>query len=131
MVILLLFLVRIIVPLMVLVMFDELDLKILDELYSRGWQRATVLASVLGVGERTIYRRIRNMRRKGIFNIIPAPNPVLLGYKAWAAIGIKVSPGYIDDVVHKLLRQPSIYGVHLCLGRFPIMTAVMLRLLIC
>ena len=110
---------------MVLVMFDELDLKILDELYSRGWQRATVLASALGVGERTIYRRIRNMRRKGIFDTIPVPNPVLLGYKAWANIGIKVSPGYLYNVVRNLLRQNSIYGVHLCLGRFPIMAVVM------
>ena len=65
---------------------DGLDYKLLGELQDKGFQRSTTLAYLLGVGERTIRKRISDMRRKGIIKIIAVPNPVLFGYKAWVFI---------------------------------------------
>jgi len=103
---------------------DALDQKLLNELESHGFQRSTVLASRLGVGERTIRRRVSVMRSKGIIKIIAVPNPVLFGYRAWAKIGIKVEPGSLFDVAHELIDHPSIYFVAGTLGIFDIMIAV-------
>jgi Lrp/AsnC family transcriptional regulator for asnA, asnC and gidA len=64
------------------------------------------------------------MKRKGIIRIIAVPNPVLAGYRAWAKIGIKVVPGSLFDVVHKLVGYRPIYFVAHSLGTFDIMIAV-------
>ncbi len=103
---------------------DELDRKILTELQSRSFQRSTVLAPRLGVRERTIRRRIDLMKRKGMIRIIAVPNPVLAGYRAWAKIGIKVVPGSLFDVAHKLAEYRPVYFVAHSLGTFDIMIAV-------
>ena len=102
---------------------DKLDRKLLGELESRGFQRSTVLAPRLGVGERTIRQRINAMKRKGTIKIIAVPNPVLAGYRAWAKIGIKVKPGSLLDVTHKLIEHRSIYFVAHSLGTFDIVIA--------
>jgi Lrp/AsnC family transcriptional regulator for asnA, asnC and gidA len=107
------------------VTMNTLDIKLLDELSTKGWQKVSILASSLGVGERTVYRRIRKMKKEGIINMVPIPNPVLLGYKAWSEIGIKVEPEYLDNVVSELVGNPSIYAVHLSLGRFRLMAVVL------
>jgi Lrp/AsnC family transcriptional regulator for asnA, asnC and gidA len=103
---------------------DKLDHKLLNELQSQGFQRSAFLAPRLGLGERTIRHRIRNMKNKGIIKIIAVPNPVLFGYKAWAKIGIKVEHTYLADVAHKLVEHPSIYFVASSLGIFDLMIAV-------
>lgn len=103
---------------------DKLDQKILSELQSQGFQKSTALVPLLGVGERTIRRRISAMRSKGIIKIIALPNPVLFGYRAWAKIGIKVEHGSLYQVSRELVEHPSIYFVACALGRFDIIIAV-------
>ncbi len=106
---------------------DVLNRKLLNELQSQGFQRSTILASRLNIGERTIRRRIRAMRSTGIIKIIALPNPVLSGYKAWAKIGIKVEPGSLFHVANELVEHPSIYFVAYSLGVFDITIAVQLE----
>lgn len=103
---------------------DELDHKLLGELESKGFQKSTTLAPLLGVGERTIRKRISDMRSKGIIKIVALPNPVLLGYKAWAKIGIKVELGSSYRVACELAEHPSVYFVAYTIGTFDIIIAV-------
>ncbi|MFC1990784.1 Lrp/AsnC family transcriptional regulator [Chloroflexota bacterium] len=103
---------------------DELDMKLLSELESKGFQKSASLAHRFDVGERTVRRRINDMKDSGIIKIIGIPNPVLLGYRAWAKIGIKVKSGYSGDVGHELVGHPSIYFVAYALGTFDIIIAV-------
>jgi len=105
-------------------MMDKLDQKILDELQKEGFQKSTALAPLVGVGERTIRRRINNMINNRLFKIVAIPNPILLGYRAWAKIGIKVDPGSLVRVANVLIEHPSIYFVAYSLGRFDIIIAV-------
>jgi len=102
----------------------ELDKKLLNELQSQGFQKSTILALRLGIGERTIRRRISIMKSKGIIKIIAVPNPVLSGYRAWAKIGIKVEPRSLFHVARELIEHPSIYFVAYSLGTFDILIAV-------
>jgi len=103
---------------------DKLDLQILSKLQSEGFQKSTTLACILGVGERTIRRRMNIMITNKLIKVIAVPDPVLLGYRAWAKIGIKVVPEFLKNVARMLVTHPSIYFVAYALGRFDIMVAV-------
>jgi len=103
---------------------DELDQKILNELERLGFQKSATLADILGVGERTIRRRINSMVSNRAIKIIAVPNPVLFGFRAWTKIGIKVAPGSLSRVARVLVEHPSVYFVAYALGRFDIIIAV-------
>lgn len=103
---------------------DELDQKLLNELQRQGFQKNRSLASLLGVGERTVYRRISAMRSEGIIKIIALPDFVSFGYKAWAKVGIKAEPRYLPRVARQLVDSPSIYFVAYVYGTFDIIIAV-------
>ena len=103
---------------------NELDQKLLNVFQQHGFQNSRTLASLMGVGERTLHRRISAMRREGIIKIIAVPDFVLFGYKAWAKIGIKVKPQSLSYVATQLANNPSIYFVAYSYGPFDIMIAV-------
>jgi len=103
---------------------DELDKKILAELEHQGFQKSATLAPILGVGERTIRRRINNMISNRVIKIIAVANPVLCGFRAWTKIGIKVAPEYLSRVARVLVEHPLIYFVAYSFGRFDIIIAV-------
>jgi Lrp/AsnC family transcriptional regulator, regulator for asnA, asnC and gidA len=102
---------------------DGLDRKLLNELASNGYQKTDALAHVLGVGERTIRRRISMMTENGLIKIIAVPNPILFGYAAWAKIGIRTKAGGLHDVAGQLVLHPSIYFVAITMGSYDILIA--------
>jgi len=103
---------------------DELDQKLLKVLQRAGFQKIRALASRLGVGERTVYRRINTMRSEGVIKVIAIPDFVSFGYRAWAKIGIKVKPRALAYVASQLAHNPSIYFVACSYGNFDIIIAV-------
>lgn len=103
---------------------DELDKKLLNELQRSGYQKASILALSLGVGERTIRRRLNAFVSKGIIKAVAIPKPTLLGFHAWAHIGIVVKPGALRKVARQLVDNPSIYFVAYCIGRFNFIVTV-------
>jgi Lrp/AsnC family transcriptional regulator, regulator for asnA, asnC and gidA len=103
---------------------DALDQKLLGELQVRGFQKSEKLATNFDIGGRTIRRRIGAMKSKGIIKVIAVPNPVLLGYKAWAKIGVKVSPRASSQIARQLVEHPSIYFVAASFGKFDFIIAV-------
>jgi Lrp/AsnC family transcriptional regulator for asnA, asnC and gidA len=102
---------------------DGLDLKILAELQKRGYPNSVSLAPLLGVAERTVRRRMEAMKTTGIIKIVIVPNPVVLGYEAWATIGIKADPRLWHSVARELAENRSVYLVSYTLGRFDFIIA--------
>jgi len=103
---------------------DVLDQKLLGELQVRGFQKSEKLAASFDIGGRTIRRRIGAMKSKGIIKVIAVPNPVLLGYKAWAKIGVKVLSTASAQIARQLVEHPSIYFVASSFGKFDFIIAV-------
>ena len=103
---------------------DELDRKLLHELEKTGDLKVATLVRHFNVGGRTIHRRISNMLRDDIIKIVALPNFPLLGYRAWANIGIRVAAGQLNSVSRRLVEHPRIYFVAYVLGRFDIIIAV-------
>ena len=81
---------------------DELGQKILDELEHKGLQKIAIVASSLGIAKSTIYRRISDMKNKGIIN------PVLLNYKAWATTHDTYQIDETDRQILGALRQDGL-----------------------
>lgn len=103
---------------------DALDQKLLGELQVSGFQKSEKLAANFDIGGRTIRRRIGAMKSKGIIKVIAVPNPVLLGYKAWAKIGVKVAPSASSQIARQLVEHSSIYFVASSFGKFDFIIAV-------
>jgi len=106
---------------------DILDQKIINSLESQGYQKSAALAAQLGVGERTVRRRLNILMNKGLLRVVVFTNPILLGYRAWARIGIKVEPGFLHDVALRLTEHPSIYFITQTVGTFDIIIAARFR----
>ena len=103
---------------------DQLDGNLILQLENKGTLNYSILANDLGVSERTVRRRIRNLINFSHIRPIVMPNLVKLGFRAWARIGIRVTPGTFPEVAHALISNPSIYFVAATLGRFDIIIAV-------
>ncbi|MBI2832450.1 MAG: Lrp/AsnC family transcriptional regulator [Chloroflexi bacterium] len=102
---------------------NQLDLQLLNEL-QRGVVNKADLARAFSVSERTIHRRINSMMEDRTIKKVALRNPVLLGYSAWAKIGIKVDLRSLRSVARELVESPSIYFVAYSLGSYDFVIAV-------
>jgi Lrp/AsnC family transcriptional regulator for asnA, asnC and gidA len=106
---------------------DQIDNKILRELEVKGYQKPADLAPRIGIGAEAIRRRINEMRATGDLFVVAMPNPISLGYRAWAHIGIKVGSGYLDRVTAELLKYPSVYWIAYSLSQYDIWIATLFK----
>ena len=102
---------------------DEKTRDILLDLWQFGADKK-LLARKHGVTVRTMHRRIAHMISNGQIKLVVTPNPVAMGYKAWARIGITVAPGELENVAKILVDDPEIFWVVYTIGRFDIMISV-------
>ncbi len=103
---------------------DEIDRQIIMDLEIKGFQNKPALGHLYGLSERTIHRRISNLIGKNIVKMVVTQNFVLLGYQAWARVGIKVVPGSISHVSRALIKNPAVYFVAYTLGMYDIIISV-------
>lgn len=97
---------------------DETDLRILRILSKDGLVRPATLKTMLGIGESTIRKRMKNMLNQGFFRTEVIPNPSMLPYEVWVGIGIIVSHSTASDVIDTILQRPEVYFISESLGRF-------------
>jgi len=97
---------------------DGLDQKILYELQIYGIQKSETLSSSVGIGSRTIRRRLNEMKKEGIYRPVVIPNWVLLEKRAMAKIGINASSDYMSDVAKALVNHPLVFSLAKSFGRF-------------
>lgn len=103
---------------------NEIEQQIARFVELRGLQTTKMMASSVGVSERTVRRHLDGMIKRGDIKVVAIPNPVLCNIRAWSKIGIKVDPSYLNRVARTLVEHPSVYFVAYTLGRFDIIIAV-------
>ena len=106
------------------VTLDDLDESIVEELNVDATVTSRQLAEQLGVSPSTIRTRLYRLVARNAVKIIALVNPFALGYAVWANIGIKVVPGWAEQVVDALLQYPSCYFSGVVLGRFDVLAGV-------
>lgn len=99
--------------------YDELDIKILNELIKDSSISVPKLAKMLNTNASVIYSRIKRLIRRGIINgFTVIVNESNLGINFHAIIGINIDPRFRQIVRKELLNIPEIRNISEVSGRF-------------
>jgi DNA-binding Lrp family transcriptional regulator len=98
---------------------DSMDLRLIAELETNPRQRYINLATILGIDQTTVKRRLNRLLREGVISFQSVLNTAAAGYH-WAMLGLNVSPGYSESIVKKLARHTLMYAT-IASGRYDIM----------
>ena len=107
---------------------DELDIKILKELYKNGRATYVELKRKLGVEDTTIRKRILKMEKEGIIEGYTVKiNPEALGYTITSFIGIDTAPNLTEIVAEKLCNLKGIAEVFESTGAYDLFATGMFK----
>src|SRR4030043_472817 len=110
-----------------LIALDQVDMQLMKELESNATQTYTELATKLGLTRPTITNRGRRLLDNGVIDIFCLADPAALGFEIIATLAIDVQSGHIKDVLQSLIACSSTRHIHLCTGRFNIVTWAFIR----
>jgi Lrp/AsnC family transcriptional regulator, regulator for asnA, asnC and gidA len=103
---------------------DDLDVALVHELRKNGRETTTALAAHLKTSRQTVIRRMKRLLDEGIVKFQVTVNPLAMGYRELAFIGMKVSPAHITDVGDALLGVSNVRTVALSTGRYDLVAWV-------
>jgi len=97
-----------------------LDLMLLREMALDATQTTTDLAKKLGRSRSTVQLRLQDLLDRKAIKIVPVHNPVAVGYKMGALIGLKALPKRVGAVAAEMASVPEVHNVIICAGRYDI-----------
>jgi Lrp/AsnC family transcriptional regulator, regulator for asnA, asnC and gidA len=106
---------------------DEIDLKIIDALRKDGRVAFTQIAEQLGVSPGMIRQRYNRLVDQGFLKIIAITNPVRMGFRTMAMIGIRADGSKLLEVAEKVARLEEVIYLIISSGRFDIFAEVVCR----
>ncbi|MEW6142335.1 MAG: Lrp/AsnC family transcriptional regulator [Chloroflexota bacterium] len=106
---------------------DATDLELIRLLQHDGRQSSQMLGRQLGVHASTIQRRIKRMVDEGILEILAAIEPARAGLHVGAAIGLRIEPGKVSQVIVSLTAVPNVAFLSTTTGRFDAMVFAAFR----
>ena len=108
-------------------MIDEVDKKLIEELHKEGRESYTELAAKLHVVEGTVRKRVKNLIRERIIEIVAIPNLVKLGYSLMSIIGLQVRLAELRNVAQRLAKNQHVCYLAFVTGRYDLMAMVVTR----
>jgi Lrp/AsnC family transcriptional regulator for asnA, asnC and gidA len=102
---------------------DETDRRILGILMQDGLARPTEIKAHVDLMEAAIRKRLKNMASNEVFKIHVVPNIEVLGYEAWATMGININYQFNHNSLSSLVRNQAVYLIATSLGRFNLIVA--------
>ncbi len=96
----------------------------MNELRKDGRATNVEIARKLGINVATVAKKINSIIEKGMIVINAMPDPIIMGYRVKALIGLEAEPKQIDTVCSFLQQDPHVHMVSSCLGRFDILAIV-------
>lgn len=106
---------------------DETDLKIIEALQQDGRVAFAQIAEQLGVSPGMIRQRYGRLVEQGFLKVVAITNPLRMGYKAMAMIGIRADGSKLLDVAEKVSRLDEVIYMVVSSGRFDIFAEVVCR----
>lgn len=95
------------------IVLDETDRKLLDLLQSDAKLPYAKLARRLGISTSGVHKRIKRLSDAGVIQrFVAVTDPILVGKKLKAFIGISTSPGSCGEVIAKLRTRPEVLEIH-------------------
>ncbi len=106
---------------------DELDYAILAQLQEDGRRPFKEIAQTLAVSSSTIANRYQRLLAEGYVRIYAHVDPYRVGFGSPAFIGVKVSPGKLQQAAAELARLPEADYVAIVSGRYDVDVTVSCR----
>jgi Lrp/AsnC family transcriptional regulator for asnA, asnC and gidA len=106
---------------------DETDLKIMEALQKDGRVAFSQIAGQLGVSPGMIRQRYGRLVDQGFLRVVAITNPLRMGYKTMAMIGIRAEGSKLLDVAEKISRLDEVIYMIISSGRFDIFAEVVCR----
>jgi len=102
---------------------DAVSKAIVEQLQQDGRRTYAKIGEAVGLSEAAVRQRVARMVDAGVMQIVAVTNPLQLGFRRQAMIGIKAE-GNLDPVVDALTEMPEVDYVVITAGSFDIMVEV-------
>ena len=106
---------------------DETDLNIIESLRKDGRVAFAQVAEQLGVSPGMIRQRYTRLVDQGFLKVVAITNPIRMGYKTMAMIGIRVEGSKLLGVAEKISKLEEVIYLVISSGRFDIFAEVVCR----
>ena len=106
---------------------DRTDLNIIEALRKDGRAAFAQIAEGLGVSPGMIRQRYTRLVEQGFLKVVAVTNPLRMGYKTMAMIGIRVEGSKLLDVADKISKLDEVIYMVISSGRFDIFAEVVCR----
>jgi Lrp/AsnC family transcriptional regulator for asnA, asnC and gidA len=106
---------------------DETDLNIIEALQKDGRVAFAQIAEQLGVSPGMIRQRYNRLVEQGFLKVVAITNPLRMGYKTMAMIGIRADGSKLLDVAEKISKLDEVIYMVISSGRFDIFAEVICR----
>jgi len=106
---------------------DAIDLQIIDALQKDGREAFAQIAERLAVSPGMIRMRYNRLVEKGILRVVAITNPLQMGFKMMAMIGIKAEGGKLLEVANQIAALDEVIYLILVSGSYDIFAEIICR----
>ena len=106
---------------------DEIDRQIIDALQRDGRVAFAQIAEQLSVSPGTVRLRYNRLVDQGILKVVAITNPLRMGFKTMAIIGIRADGSKLLYVAEKISRLEEVIYLVISSGRFDLFAEVVCR----
>lgn len=106
---------------------DEVDLQIINALRKDGRVAFSQIAEQLNVSPGMIRLRYNRLVEQGYLKVVAITNPLRMGFKTMAMIGIRAEGSRLLDVAEKISKLDEVIYMVIASGRFDIFAEVVCR----
>jgi Lrp/AsnC family transcriptional regulator for asnA, asnC and gidA len=106
---------------------DDTDLKIIEALQKDGRVAFAQIAEQLGVSPGMIRQRYGRLSDQGYLKVVAITNPLRMGYRTMAMIGIRADGSKLLEVADKVSKLDEVIYMVISSGRFDIFAEVICR----
>lgn len=106
---------------------DATDLQIIEALRKDGRVAFAQIAEQLGVSPGMIRQRYGRLLDQGFLKVVAITNPIRMGYKTMAMIGIRADGSKLLGVAEKISKLDEVIYLVISSGRFDIFAEVVCR----
>ena len=102
---------------------DDISKAIVEQLQQDGRRSYAKIATAVGLSEAAVRQRVARLTDAGVMQIVAVTNPLQLGFRRQAMLGIKAE-GNLDPVVAALSAMPEVDYVVITAGSFDVLAEV-------
>jgi Lrp/AsnC family transcriptional regulator, regulator for asnA, asnC and gidA len=106
---------------------DDVDRQIIDALQKDGRAAFSQIAERLNVSPGMIRQRYNRLVEQGILRVVAITNPLRMGFKTMAMIGVRADGSKLLEVAEKVANLDEVIYMIIASGRFDIFAEVVCR----